>query len=112
MKDKTKKSYEVMKVKPDRAYDGIKTNGFMPWGAKVRMRIDAGKIVERLQRVALGEEEATQSEIMAARLLLDRTLPVIKPMEVEADVGQSAKTITNDNLFRIIEGNAKRIDSK
>ena len=81
----------------------------MTWGEKARSRIDSTLIVQRLQRVALGEEEATQTEINAARILLDRTLPSIKPMEVSMGDGGNAKTITNDQLLNLIEGESKRI---
>lgn len=90
----------------------ITVNGHPSWGMKVRSRIDSALIVERLQRVALGQEEATQTELMAARLLLNRTLPEIKPIEVKAEGGRSAKTITNDDLLNIIEGQAKRIGNE
>jgi len=79
------------------------------WGSKARSRIDSTLIVQRLQRVALGEEEATQTEINAARILLDRTLPAIKPIEVKQGDGGNAKTITNDQLFNLIEGESKRV---
>lgn len=82
------------------------------WGQKARSRIDSTLIINRLQRVALGEEEATQTEINAAKVLLDRTLPPIKSVEVKQDGGGNAKTITNNELFAIIEGDFKRVDHK
>ena len=82
------------------------------WGQKARSRIDSTRIVERFQRVACGEEEATQVELNAARMLLDRTLPAIKAIEVKASDGGNAKTITNDKLFNLIEGTATRVDKK
>ena len=88
----------------------ITANGHKPWGMRVRERIDSAKIIERLQRVALDQEEATMVSLQAAKMLLDRTLPTIKPMEVKQGDGGNAKTITNDKLFAIIEGQAKRID--
>ena len=80
------------------------------WGQRARSRIDSTLIVERLQRVALGVEEATQSEINACRILLAKTLPDIKPMEVSTGDGGNAKTITNDQLLQVIEGQSKRIE--
>ena len=80
------------------------------WGQKARQRIDSTLIVQRLQRVALGEEEATQTSINAARILLDRTLPPIRSIEVAQQEGRDAKTITNDQLFNLIEGESKRIE--
>ena len=79
------------------------------WGQRVRNRIDSTLIVERLQRVALGTEEATQVELNACRMLLDRTLPTIKPVEPTGQGDTNAKTITNDQLFTLIEGESKRI---
>ena len=82
----------------------ITAHGLQAWGSRARDRIDSTLIVERLQRVAMGEEEATQVELMAARMLLDRTLPTFQPIKVEANAVRNAKTITNDDLFKIIEG--------
>jgi hypothetical protein len=79
------------------------------WGQRARSRIDATKIVERLQRVALGDEEATMTSINASRILLDRVLPAIKPIEITGGDGGNAKTITNDQLLNLIEGESKRI---
>ena len=79
------------------------------WGLRVRDKIDSTLLVERLQRVALGEEEATQVSMVAAKMLLDRTVPTIQSIQVEVGDGGNAKTITNDQLFGIIEGQSKRI---
>jgi len=84
----------------------IAPNRRQTWGEKARSRIDSTLIVQRLQRVALGDEDATQTEINAARILLDRTLPAIKPIEVSMGSGGDAKTITNDQLFQLIESTA------
>jgi len=79
------------------------------WGQRARQRIDSTLIVERVQRCALGKEDMTQTELMAARMLLDRTLPMIQPIRVATEGGRDAKSITNDDLFKVIEGQAKRI---
>ena len=79
------------------------------WGVRVRDKIDAVVIIERLQRVALGQEDATQVSMVAAKMLLDRTVPTIQSIQVEVGDGGNAKTITNDQLFSIIEGQSKRI---
>ena len=83
-----------------------KGSGRQTWGQKARERIDSTLIVERLQRVALDQEEATQVSLMACKMLLDRTLPTIKPMEVKQSDGGNAKSITNDQLFQLIESKA------
>ena len=77
------------------------------WGEKARSRIDSTLIVERLQRHILDDaDEMPQSKINAARVLLDRTLPAIKPIEVQVGDGGDAKRITNDQLFQLIESTA------
>ena len=87
------------------------SSGHVPWGMKVRSRIDSTLIVQRLQRVALGLEDATQTEINASRILLAKTLPDIAPMKPESTGdGGNAKTITNDQLLNIIEGQVERIE--
>ena len=88
----------------------VRVSPHQSWGSKARSRIDSTLIVQRLQRVALGEEEATANEINAARILLDRTLPAIKPIEVKAGDGGDAKTITNNQLLNLIEGESKRVE--
>ena len=84
----------------------LTANGHQSWGSRARDRIDCTKIVERLQRVALDQEEATQVSLMASKMLLDRVLPTIKPMEVKQGDGGNAKTISNDQLFQLIESKA------
>ena len=84
----------------------LTANGHQTWGSRARDRIDSTRIIQRLQRVALDEEEATQVSLMACKMLLDRTLPTIKPMEVKQGDGGNAKTISNDQLFQLIESKA------
>jgi hypothetical protein len=82
----------------------------LTWGQRARQKIDSTRTVQALQQHVFGEREMTQTQINAARILLDRTLPVIKAIEIQQDTGQDAKTITNDQLFAVIEGQAKRIE--
>jgi hypothetical protein len=100
------KKREISTIEPN---GEIRTNGRQTWGQRTREKIDCTRIVERFQRVALGEEEATMTELNAARMLLDRKLPVIKAIEIDTGGDRNAKTITNDQLFAVIEGQAKRI---
>lgn len=51
----------------------------------------------------------TATELTAARMLLDRTCPVLKPLEPAREGDADAKTITNAELFTLIEGKAERI---
>jgi len=82
------------------------------FGTRVRERIDSTKIVKRLCNTALGLDEMTMTELTAARMLLDRTVPTLKPLETAPEGDRDAKTITNNDLFRVIEGQASRIEKK
>lgn len=78
------------------------------FGTRVRERIDSSRIVKRLQATALGEDEMTSGELQAARILLDRTVPVLKALEVNTGDDVNVKTITNAQLLDVIEGQAER----
>jgi hypothetical protein len=98
---------EISAVKPN---GEITVNGRATWGQRTRQKIDAGTIVDKLQAHVNGHYEMSQTQINAARILLDRTLPVIKPIEIDTNQGGNAKTITNNQLIDFIEGTAERID--
>ena len=79
--------------------------------AKKAARIKTHKIVKRLQKCALGKEAMLQSELTAARILLDRTMPVLKALEIKTDDSiNSLKTITNTQLLDFIEGQSNRLE--
>jgi hypothetical protein len=82
------------------------------FGQRVRERIDISSTINRLQRVALGEEEMTMVEFQAAKFLVNKRIPDLKPLEPPQNTDQNAKSITNDELFKVIEGQATRIESK
>ena len=94
---------------PKTQIEPIHPNSRKAWGLRVRERIDSGQIVNQLQRCVMGEEEMTQTQINAARILLDRTLPTLKALEVDQGDGGNAKVITNDQLLNVIEGQANRV---
>lgn len=94
-----------------------KTSPFVPmtnqrksYGQRIREKIDTTRIVERVCLTAMGEDQMTMAELTAARMILDRTLPTLKPLETKPEGEQDAKTITNADLFKVIEGQAKRLD--
>lgn len=82
--------------------------------ARMRERIDSTAICQKLcLHIEDAEKHPMQmTQIAAARLLLDRTLPVLKPLEIKQEDGATAKTITNERLFALIEGQAKRITNE
>ena len=87
------------------------TNGSRPkaFGARVRLRIDTTKVIKRLQDCAEGKEEMTANEIAAARLLMAKTLPDLKPVE-EDNLNEinDVTAIPTSRLLDVIEGKAER----
>lgn len=47
----------------------------LAYSERLRERIQTGQIVSRVQRCALGEEEMTNTEFQAAKLLINKTIP-------------------------------------
>ncbi len=88
------------------------TGSRQSWGQKVRGRIDSTRHINTLQQIADGTIEGTQIQLNAIRMLLDRTLPTIKAIEVQVDSDTDAKTITNQRLIDVIEGQARRIENE
>jgi hypothetical protein len=78
------------------------------FGNRVRDRINSTKIVNKLQAHVDGSEDMTQTQIQAARILLDRTVPVLKAKEVNGGDDVNIKTITNAQLFDALEGECER----
>jgi len=81
------------------------------WGNRIRERIDSTMVVEKLQEHVKDADAApmTQTQIMAARILLDRTLPVLKQVEVSRDNVRDIREISAHDLLTVIEGEAHRI---
>jgi hypothetical protein len=98
---------QISPIEPDNAPS---VGGRKAWGLRVRERIDSSRIVDRLQAHIHGECDMSQTQINAARILLNRTLPEIKAIEVKPDGDRNAKNISNDDLFAlVIEGTAERV---
>lgn len=53
----------------------------------VRQKIRASMLINHLQRHATGKREMTQSQIQAAKILLDKAVPNLHSSEVKGDVG-------------------------
>lgn len=49
---------------------------------RVSERIKASMLIDWLQKCALGEIEMTAPQIQSARILLDRVLPSLKPIDL------------------------------
>lgn len=80
------------------------------FGDRTRQRIDSTMIVERLSGHVKGEHEMSNTQINAARILLNKTLPDLKVLEVQARDDRDIRTIPLNDLMDIIEGDKpKRI---
>lgn len=76
---------------------------------RVQLRIDSTKVVNRLVRCATGEEEMTANEIAAARILLNKTVPDLKPQEQDnLNEINDVTAIPTSRLLDVIEGKAER----
>jgi hypothetical protein len=79
---------------------------------QIQERIQAGKIVGRLQRHVLADPEKnpelimTVSQVNAARILLNRVIPALKAVEVTGDMSYHGDpaSIPTEYLFSIIAG--------
>ena len=80
------------------------------FGTRQRARIDSTIVLNRLAGHVSGTEEMTATQIQAARILLDRTVPVLKAVEVQGNQEvRDVKTIRTADLLDAIEGEAKRL---
>lgn len=84
-------------------------NGRKTWGQRARERIDSTVIIKKLCDVVEGKDEMSMIQLQASKLLLSKTMPDLKSVEVKQDDNADAKTITNQQLIDVIEGESKRI---
>ena len=78
---------------------------------RLREKIQVGKIVDRVQKCALGQVEMTSTQFQAAKLLINKTIP---DLPVETHVTGNVKDISHQSpydLLTIIEGQAERVKS-
>lgn len=78
---------------------------------RVRERIKVAKIVSRVQDCALGKVEMSNTELQAAKLLINKTIPDL-PVQPTDPLG-GAKDVSGMSpyhLLTIIEGSAERVD--
>lgn len=79
------------------------------WGTRVREKIDTTLLVDKLTAHVKGDIEMTATQVNAARILLDRTVPVLKALEVTTNQDTDIRTITNSDLIGVIT--SKRISN-
>jgi hypothetical protein len=83
-----------------------------PWGMRQRLRIDSSMVIDRLEGHVRGDVDLTQTQIQAARILLDRTMPALKVIEVSTRQADSRDphSYSAQDLLEIIDGEAQRVE--
>lgn len=72
---------------------------------RTRLKIKTSQLINRLNNHALGEIEMTASQIRAAEILLNKTLPNLAAMQVTADIQVSSHEQMLDQLeTQVIDG--------
>lgn len=77
---------------------------------RLRARIQAGKIVTKVEQCALGNIEMSNVQFQAAKLLINKTIPDL-PTPTDYDPLNGAKDISHANphaLLSIIDGLSER----
>lgn len=54
---------------------------------ETRAKIQATQIINRLQKCFMGDVDLSQSQVSVAKLLLNKVLPDLQSIQVDADVG-------------------------
>ena len=72
---------------------------------KARDAIDTAKLVERLRKHAVGEDKMSPSQIRAAEILLNKTLPNLTAATLDTTIDDSrAETMSDAALIAIAGG--------
>ena len=74
---------------------------------RARERIAGTKIIDRLVKHINGEIELSPSQVAAARILLNKVLPDLKSMELQATIaplGPSIHQLSDEELLTIAAG--------
>ena len=92
------------------------TQRIIPFNERVTERIKVGKIATKLQQHVMDADKTpmTQTQINAARILLNKCVPDLKALEIK-DIHQSPDDpngITNDRLRSIISGECSKVTAK
>ena len=78
--------------------------------SELRNEIDSKRILQRLQRHALGLEDMTVTEVTAARIALAKTMPDMKAVEHSGKVSvTNAEDLTDEELADIALAGSSRI---
>jgi hypothetical protein len=76
----------------------------------VRAAIKVGNIINRLQKAAMGEVEMTPTQLNAAKLLLDKTLPSLCATEISQPEPQRTREELVETLQSMVRANPELLD--
>jgi len=77
-----------------------------------RQKIQSGMIIGRLQKCVKGEIVMSPSQVNAARILLNKTLPDLKSLDVQASIEATFKPthqLSDSELLAIASGKVVRL---
>jgi hypothetical protein len=77
-----------------------------------RQKIQSGMIIGRLQKCVKGEIVMSPSQVNAARILLNKTLPDLKSLDVQASIEATFKPthqLSDSELLAIASGSVVRL---
>lgn len=69
-----------------------------PYPDIARERIEAAKLLKRLQDHADGACEMTNTQVQAARILLGKVIPDLKAVEISGEITTRYESLTDDQL--------------
>ena len=79
------------------------------WSEKIKV----GQLCDKLQKHVLGEEEMTQTQINAARILLGKVMPDMKSVEVKDITKVGVEELTTAELQELARGEVpERLDTR
>ena len=81
----------------------------IPFDVRLANKIKTGKIIGKLQRHIDGTVDMTNTQVQAARILLNKVMPDVKSIEIKRVQETSQHGLDNDALRLIINGESKRI---
>lgn len=69
-----------------------------PWDEKVRERLRGSMLINRVEDHALGKVEMTASQLKAALGLIDKILPSLSSVQMDAKVDSTARVINAEPM--------------
>lgn len=74
---------------------------------RTRDKIKATALVNRLQKIAMGEVDAEPTQVNAAKALLNKVLPDLKAVEHSGDIDHTVTVNPIETLMNAIDGQTR-----